>query len=643
MADSLPTESTKADSTNLTIITDHIDIWTSAIKQKSSSGRGSSKKFSLHGVKKLRELILELAVRGKLVPQDEKDKPASIQLERIATEKAQLVQDKKIKKPKALPEISEDEKPFELPEGWEWYRLGSIATASTGYAFKSSQYIDNGTFVLRVTNINPDGSISKLDNKFIDPTIAEREFNKFLLCENDVLMVMVGGSLGKIGVVSKDVLPAILNQNMWKLSPLGGIPVPFFKHVLEFINKNQITITASTHGHLAQGDYLGKLVPIPPLEEQHRIVAKVHELMSLCDALEAQTEASITAHQTLVETLLNALLLPNTTQPLDAQAASGSKTANSLNSAASSENAQSPEPHFIDSPEPSLANSFAKDWQRVAEHFDTLFTTSASIDTLKQTILQLAVMGKLVEQDANDEPAAKLLERIAAEKVQLIADKKIKKQKPLPAITDEEKPFELPKGWEWIRFEDLVDIQGGITKGRKLAGRELMTVKYLSVANVQRSYLDLGYLKEVEIPIEEEEKYRVKARDLLITEGGDWDKVGRTAIWSDELPYIAHQNHVFKARIFLEEQSEVWLEKYLNGPYARDYFAGSSKQTTNLASINKTQLRGCLIAMPPKQEKDKIVAKVDELMALCDQLKARLSDAQTTQLHLTDAIIEQAV
>ncbi|MCL1058852.1 hypothetical protein L2729_12760 [Shewanella gelidimarina] len=121
------------------------------------------------------------------------------------------------------------------------------------------------------------------------------------------------------------------------------------------------------------------------------------------------------------------------------------------------------------------------------------------------------------------------------------------------------------------------------------------------------------------------------------------DKVGRTAIWSDELPYVAHQNHVFKARIFLEEQSEVWLEKYLNGLYARDYFAGSSKQTTNLASINKTQLRGCLIAIPPKQEKDKIVAKVDELMDLCDQLKARLTDAQTTQLHLTDAIVEQAV
>ncbi|WP_220733734.1 restriction endonuclease subunit S, partial [Shewanella morhuae] len=362
---------------------------------------------------------------------------------------------------------------------------------------------------------------------------------------------------------------------------------------------------------------IATVIALPPQEEQQRIVAKVDELMSLCDALEAQTEASISAHQTLVETLLNALLLPQT----------AANTASQSNV----------------SLERPFTNSFVKDWQRVAEHFDTLFTTAASIDTLKQTILQLAVMGKLVKQDPNDEPAAKLLERIAKEKVQLIKEGKIKKQKPLPAITEEEKSFELPQGWEWIRLEDLVDIQGGITKGRKLIGRELITVKYLSVANVQRSYLDLGHLKEIEIPVEEEDKYRVKARDLLITEGGDWDKVGRTAIWSNELPYIAHQNHVFKARIFLEEQSEVWLEKYLNGPFARDYFAGSSKQTTNLASINKTQLRGCLIAIPPNEEKDRIVTKVDELMALCDQLKVRLADAQTTQLYLTDAIVEQAI
>ncbi|WP_421153816.1 restriction endonuclease subunit S [Aeromonas dhakensis] len=243
------------------------------------------------------------------------------------------------------------------------------------------------------------------------------------------------------------------------------------------------------------------------------------------------------------------------------------------------------------------------------------------IKKLRELILELAVRGKLVPQDPSDEPASVLLERIAAEKARLVKEKKIKKEKPLPAISEDEKPFELPKGWEWCRFEDIVDIQSGITKGRKLTNRVLTTVPYLSVANVQRGYVDVTGIKSVELPVDEVEKYQVLTGDLLITEGGDWDKVGRTAIWADEMPYVAHQNHVFKARTFLQERDESWLEMFLNGPSARDYFAGSSKQTTNLASINKTQLRGCLIAIPPKNEKSYIVAKVDELMTLCDQLE----------------------
>ncbi|ECG0192930.1 restriction endonuclease subunit S, partial [Salmonella enterica] len=141
------------------LIVDHIDTWTTARQTRSTTGRGSSGKIDLYGIKKLRELILELAVRGKLVPQDPNDEPASVLLKRIAAEKAELVKQGKIKKQKPLPEISEEEKPFELPVGWEWVRLGEISDAVTGNAFKTSEYSDEGTFVLRVTNINPDGSI----------------------------------------------------------------------------------------------------------------------------------------------------------------------------------------------------------------------------------------------------------------------------------------------------------------------------------------------------------------------------------------------------------------------------------------------------------------------------------------------------
>ncbi|MEI8599922.1 restriction endonuclease subunit S [Shewanella sp. PP-Sp27a-2] len=601
------------------LITTHLDIWTTAIEQKSSAGRGSSKKFSLYGIKKLRELILELAVRGKLVPQASREarnsanyEPASVLLERIAAEKAQLVKEEKLKKQKPLPEIREDEKSFELPQGWAWSRLGDIATASTGYAFKSSQYTDNGTFVLRVTNINPDGTIDRLDSKFIDPILAESEFSKFLLCENDILMVMVGGSLGKVGIVSKNVLPAVLNQNMWKLSQLGGIPFPFFKCILEFINKNQITITASTHGHLAQGDYLSKLVPTPPLKEQHRIVAKVDELMSLCDALEAQTEASIAAHQTLVETLLNALLLPQAT------ANTASQSDISL--------------------ERPFTNRFDKDWQRVAEHFDTLFTTAASIDTLKQTILQLAVMGKLVKQDPNDEPAAKLLARIAKEKAQLIKEGKIKKQKPLPAITEEEKPFQLPNGWEW---EKCQNICFKITDGEHATPERTESGYYLlSARNVTNEGIILNDVDYV--PKHEFERIRKRCDpnigDVLISCSGS---VGRVALVDRDYTYSMVRSAAM-IRPCNENLNSQFLAIMLRSPYLQEQMRVRSKQSAQ-ANLFLGAIGNLVTIIPPLEEQHRIVAKVDELMALCDQLKARLADAQTTQLHLTDAIVEQNV
>ncbi|WP_238483152.1 restriction endonuclease subunit S, partial [Rahnella perminowiae] len=354
--------------------------------------------------------------------------------------------------------------------------------------------------------------------------------------------------------------------------------------------------------NLAATDLERFLVPLASLSEQKRIIAKINELMSLCDQLEQQSLTSLDVHQQLVETLLATLT--------------------------ASQNAE----------------ELAENWARISQHFDTLFTTEASIDALKQTILQLAVMGKLVPQDPNDEPASELLKRIEQEKAQLVKEGKIKKQKPLPPISEEEKPFELPVGWEWCRFEDIVDIQSGITKGRKLQGRKLVTVPYLSVANVQRGYIDLSVVKTTEIPLEEMEKYKVYNSDLLITEGGDWDKVGRTAIWiENDMSYMAHQNHVFKARKILPEQDVVWLSNFLNGPFAREYFSGSSKQTTNLASINKTQLRGCLIAVPPKEEKERIVAKFNDLLLISDTLKSRLQSAQQTQLHLADALTDAAL
>ncbi|MFA9274313.1 MAG: restriction endonuclease subunit S [Candidatus Aquirickettsiella gammari] len=291
------------------LITDHLDIWTAAdTEKKSGRGRASGNTNSVYGIKKLRELILELAVRGKLVPQDPNDEPASELLKRIQTEKSNLITEGKIKKSKPYSVITDDEVPFDLPSRWTWARLNQIADANTGYAFKSSEYTDSGTFVLRVTNINPDGSLDLSDSKFIDTAAAESTYKNFSLSEGDILLVMVGGSLGKLGVVNKNCLPAVLNQNMWKMCSFGEISKDFFLLGLHYINRNQVVITQSTHGHLAQGEYLSKLFPLPCVNEQNRIVAKVDELMALCDQLEAQHNNAADAHEQLVSHLLSTLI-----------------------------------------------------------------------------------------------------------------------------------------------------------------------------------------------------------------------------------------------------------------------------------------------------------------------------------------------
>jgi len=580
------------------IITDNIDLWTSALKKRSVTGRGSSKKIELYGIKKLRELILELAVRGKLVPQTLDEEPAYELLNQIEDEKAKLIKDKLIKKPKKLPELVEDDFPFDLPSGWAFVRLNDIGEWGAGSTPKrsTSEYYGGTIPWFKSGELNID-YISESEEHITELALKESSvrYNKV----GDVLVAMYGATIGKTSILS---VRATTNQAVCACTPFSQILNTYLLLVLKGYKSRLVGMGAGgAQPNISREKIIATVIALPPRNEQQRIVTKVDELMALCDQLESQTENSIEAHNTLVEVLLKTL--------------ADAKDTDELN----------------------------QSWQRISEHFHTLFTTEDSIDLLKQTILQLSVMGKLIPQEPRDEPASLLLEKVATEKDRLLRDKKIKKEKALPAFDKSNVPFELPHGWSWCRLEDVVDIQSGITKGRKLKDRETVNIPYLSVANVQRSYLDLLNVKEIDIPKDELDKYKVQNGDLLITEGGDWDKVGRTAIWRDEMPYVGHQNHVFKARCFIIEQNEVWLEKFLNSSFCRDYFAGSSKQTTNLASINKTQLRGCLVAVPPTNEQLRILTKLESLFVVCEQLLEKIKRSQKTQLLLADATVEKAL
>ncbi|MBB1073323.1 restriction endonuclease subunit S [Rhodoferax sp. 4810] len=266
-----------------------------------------------------------------------------------------------------------------------------------------------------------------------------------------------------------------------------------------------------------------------------------------------------------------------------------------------------------------------------------LATAPGGVARLRELILTLAVQGKLVAQDPSDEPASELLKKISVEKDRLMAAGQIKRDKPLAEIADEEKPFGLPSGWQWVRFGDLALISSGVTLGRKTPIGSPLLLPYLRVANVQRWHVKLASMKDVVIDRTELDRFQLVNGDLLITEGGDWDKVGRTAIWRDELPICLHQNHVFKVRGTSAEWNPHWAQLFLNSPVARAYFAFSAKQTTNLASINMTELKHCVFPLPPLAEQSRIVTRVEELMRLCDALEAKgqLEIAQHAQLVST--------
>jgi type I restriction enzyme S subunit len=585
------------------LITDHLDIWTSAIKTKSAAGRGSSKKQELVGIKKLRKLILELAVRGKLVLQDPNDKPASELLKKIEAEKASLLKEGKIKKQKPLPSISDEEKPFELPDGWSYTRLDDLcATVFSGSTPPKSELNEtSGIPFLKVYNIQNQEMEFERRRLFVTKNSHVGKLKRSILYPRDVLMNLVGPPLGKVAIIPNTYPEWNCNQNIICFRPLEiSLNHYIYTYLKAHIFLNYIDLVGSAGQDFISGTKCRAIVlPMPPLAEQNRIVSKVDELMALCDQLEAQTEASIDAHKTLVEVLLATL--------------TDAKDADELND----------------------------NWQTISQHFDVLFTTQASIDQLKQTILQLAVMGKLVKQDPSDEPACKLLERIAGEKSQLIADKKIKQQKPLPAITDDEKQSALPIGWGLTRLDDICF---GITSGStppKDKFNETTGVPYLKVYNIKEQSIAFDYRPQfVDVQHHKDKLTRsiLHPGDVVMNIVGP--PLGKIAIIPDDYPeWNCNQ------AIVLFRPIEASLNSYIYTYLTSGRFLDAIELigTAGQDNISVTKSRSIIFPMPPLAEQHRIVAKVDELMALCDSLKIGLSEAQSTQLQLTDTIVEQAL
>lgn len=552
------------------LITGHIDIWTSAILAKSTAGRGSNKNYELYGIKKLRDLILELAVRGKLVPQDTNDEPASILLERVATEKARLIKEGKINKHKHLPVISNDEKYFELPQGWAWVRFVDIYPLEYGDSLPKAQRSNTGEYKVYGSN----GVVGSHNKKCVS---------------SPCIVVGRKGSAGALNVC--------LENGCW-VTDVAYSCIPSIVVDIDFAFIHLQTLGLKSLGKgikpgLNRNEAYSLVTCIPSIAEQQRIVAKVDELMLLCDQLEQQTEANIDAHDTLVEVLLATL-----TDSAD-------------------------------------ANELAQNWARVSEYFDSLFTTEKSIEALKQTVLQLAVLGNLVPQNPEDEPASVLIAKIAAVKSDLIREERLRTSA-AQEISDESKYLTQPNGWKWIRLGNLakfIDYRGKTPK-KIQSGVRLITAK-----NIRYGYINLQPDEFVS-----EEEY-----NSWMTRG--FPKKGDT-LFTSEAPLGNAANVNIKEKFALAQRaicfqwhsseiSDFMLLQILAKPFQLQLIDNATGMTAT--GIKASKLKEIPMLIPPIAEQARIIAKVDELMKICDQLKNKLQQSQVTQIQLTDALIEKAL
>ncbi|MDM8522190.1 restriction endonuclease subunit S [Desulfococcaceae bacterium HSG8] len=281
---------------------------------------------------------------------------------------------------------------------------------------------------------------------------------------------------------------------------------------------------------------------------------------------------------------------------------------------------------------------------------------SEIIKRFRQSVLAAATSGKLTEDWREENPNVDDVNEILR-KTQIYRERKYNEaitkaksqgnKKPRPfKVNHNEIPTEelayIPETWKKERLVNISHIQGGVTKGRKLKGRDTVYLPYLRVANVQDGFLCLDEIKEIELLVEDEDKYRLKFGDILFTEGGDRDKLGRGTVWRDEVKNCIHQNHIFRARLYCSDILPEYISIATKSDAARKYFFDNASQTVNLASINMTTLGDVPVALPPKQEQVEIVRRVEALFSIADQLQEKLNAAKSRVDKLTASILAKA-
>ena len=540
------------------------------------------------GVEKLRGLILTLGMKGKLVSQNPQDRSVDELLRGIGAEKQKLIEEGEIKKTRTLSQIKVEETPYSLPEGWRWRRVRDIC-------HDWGQKTPNKTFTyIDVGSIDSKNGVISEDVQLIESSEAPSRARK-LVRKGTVVYSTVRPYLLNIAIVEKEYEPEPIASTAFAiLHPYKGINNRFVFYYLRssvFIQYVEAQMKGVAYPAINDGNFFQGLFPLPPTTEQRRIVAKIDQLMARCDELEKLREARdrlrIKVHMAACDRLLTA-------------------------------------------PDP---DTFTQSWQFITQHFSELYTVKENVAELRKVVLQLAVMGKLVPQDHRDTSSIELLDEIKAEQQRLVREEKLK-TKAGESISKEEEYLKIPQKWTYCRLGNLakfIDYRGRTPK-KVDSGIPLITAKNVRFGYISREPYEY-------ITKDEYEDWMTRGfprfGDILFTPEAP---LGNVAI-VDILGIFALAQRVICFQLHESEMSSYIRLLIMSNPFQNQLLINATGMTAK--GIKASKLKEIPVPIPPLAEQHRIVAKVDQLMSLCDTLEQQIDATTQKQIALLNAVTAQ--
>lgn len=499
----------------------------------------------------LKNSILQLAIQGKLVEQRPEEGTAEELFAQIQQEKQRLIAEKKIKKEKPLPEITDDEKPFDIPENWKWCRLDDIVVKTIKRGKSPTYTAKSNTLVFAQKCNTKAGYIDLSLAQCLDETKLSKYPEEEFMVNNDIVLNSTGnGTLGRVGIYrnsdNPNRYPVVPDSHVTiiRANTLVSVEYVFYslKYYQPYMEKMGSGSTNQTE--LSAGTVKALLFPLPPLAEQKRIVAKIEELLPYIDRYEQA-------------------------------------------------------------------------WSKL-EQFNSRFP-----EDMKKSLLQYAIQGKLVEQRPEEGTAEELFAQIQEEKQRLIVEKKIKKEKPLPEITDEEKPFDIPESWKWVRLNDI----SWFLDAGKSPKCDKQPVSEDEWGVITTTAIQLGQFDETQNKILPKNfvinlAMQVHKNDILITRAGPTNRTGIACLVKDIRYNLILSDKTLRINMTNQFVYKDYIVMAINSPSIRaliiELMSGMDKQQVN---ISQDKYRTLLLPLPPLAEQKRIVEKLEQLLPLCERLK----------------------